>query len=90
MDTSTLLNRPPRVAITDRTGTDGIAVWVNEYLGVKGTPDEVKLTKVYKIQQWVMEQYNTHGRLSAISDEELAHQVRTHLPDLYGKYKVQA
>jgi len=87
MDTSTLLNRPPRVAITDRTGTDGIAVWVNEYLGVKGTPDEVKLTKVYKIQQWVMDQYNTHGRLSAISDEELAQQVKTHLPDLYAKYK---
>lgn len=90
MDTSTLLNRPPRVAITDRTGTDGIAVWVNEYLGVKGTADEVKLTKVYKIQQWVMEQYNNHGRLSAISDEELAHQVKTHLPDLYAKHRARA
>jgi isopropylmalate/homocitrate/citramalate synthase len=87
MDTLTLLDRPPRVAITDRTGTDGIAVWVNEFLGVKGTPDEVKLTKVYKIQQWVMEQYNSHGRLTAISDEELADQVRTHLPDLYAKHK---
>ncbi len=89
MDTSTLLGRPPRVAITDRTGTDGIAIWVNEFLGTKGTPDEVKLTKVYKIQQWVMEQYNQHGRLSTISDEELAQQVQTHLPELYAKHKTR-
>ncbi|GMU22758.1 MAG: hypothetical protein AMXMBFR13_28420, partial [Phycisphaerae bacterium] len=27
MDTTALLNRPPRVAITDKTGTDGIAIW---------------------------------------------------------------
>ena len=89
MDTLTLLGRPPRVAITDRTGTDGIAVWVNDFLGTKGTPDEVKLTKVYKIQQWVMEQYNNHGRLTTISDEELEEQVQTHLPDLYAKYKAR-
>ena len=87
MDTARLLNRPPGVAITDKTGTDGIAVWVNEFLGVKGTPDEVKLTKIFGIQKWVMEQYNVHGRLTAISDEELAEQVKRQLPDLYEKYK---
>ena len=87
MDTSTLLDRPPKVAITDKTGTDGIAVWVNEFLGTRGTPDEVKLTRIVKIQKWVMEQYNAHGRLTAISDEELEEQVRTHLPELWAKYK---
>ncbi|UCD29802.1 MAG: 2-isopropylmalate synthase [Planctomycetota bacterium] len=85
MDTATLLNRPPKVAITDKTGTDGIAVWVNEFLGVRGTPEEVKLTQIFKIQKWVMEQYNNHGRLTAISDEELEEQVKTHLPELYAK-----
>jgi len=87
MDTGTLLDRPPRVAITDKTGTDGIAVWVNDFLGIKGTPDEVRLTKIVKIQKWVMEQYNVHGRLTAISDEELEQQVQQHLPDLYAKCK---
>jgi isopropylmalate/homocitrate/citramalate synthase len=86
MDTAALLNRPPGVAITDKTGTDGIAVWVNEFLGVRGTPDEVKLTQIVQIQKWVMEQYNVHGRLTAISDEELEQQVRTHLPELCAKH----
>jgi len=86
-DTTNLLGRPPRVAITDKTGVDGIVVWVNEFLGIKGTPDEVGKLDVYKIQKWVMEQYNVHGRLTAISDEELEEQVRIHLPELYQKYK---
>jgi len=87
MDTATLLDRPPRVAITDKTGTDGIALWVNEFLGARGTPEEVKLTQVVKIQKWIMDQYNVHGRLTAISDQELEQQVRMHLPDLYNKCK---
>ncbi len=86
-DTSRVLNRPPRVAITDKTGTDGIAVWVNEYLGTRGTADEVGVTKVVQIQKWVMGQYNDHGRLTTISDQELADQVRLHLPHLYEKYR---
>ncbi len=61
-------------------------VWVNEFLGVRGTPDEVKLTKIVQVQKWVMEQYNVHGRLTAISDEELEQQVRKHLPELCAKH----
>jgi len=87
MDTTALLDRPPRVAITDKTGTDGIAVWVNDFLGTKGTADEVKLTQIFKIQKWIMDQYNTQGRLTAISDEELEQQVRVYLPELCAKYK---
>ena len=70
-----------------KTGTDGIVVWVNDYLGTKGTPDEVGVTKVVKIQKWVMEQYNDHGRLTAISDQELVELVKQHLPGLYARYK---
>ncbi|MHC4222112.1 MAG: hypothetical protein ACYST9_06790, partial [Planctomycetota bacterium] len=36
-DTEKLLGLPPRVAITDKSGTDGIAHWVNEFFGLKGT-----------------------------------------------------
>ena len=89
-DTELLLDRPPRVAITDKTGTDGIAWWVNDFLGTRGTPDEVKLTQVVKIQKWVMEQYNEHGRMTPIGDEELEEQVRVHLPELYAKYRLHA
>lgn len=85
MDTEALLNRPPKVAITDKTGTDGIALWVNDFLGVKGTPDEVRLTQIVQIQKWVMEQYNVHGRLSSISDAELEEQVSLWLPELYAR-----
>ncbi len=88
-DTEALLDRPPRVAITDKTGTDGIAWWVNDFLGTRNGEDEVKLTQVVKIQKWVMEQYNQHGRLTPIGDEELEEQVRVHLPDLYAKYRLR-
>ena len=48
-DTTNLLGRPPRVAMTDKTGVDGIVVWVNEFLGIKGTPDEVGKLDVCKM-----------------------------------------
>ena len=32
-----------------------------------------------------MDQYEEHGRLSAITDGELAEQVKEHLPDQYAK-----
>jgi isopropylmalate/homocitrate/citramalate synthase len=85
-DTRSLLGRPPRVAITDKSGTDGIALWVNEFLGLKGK-ERLSLTKVVKIQRWVMDQYEKKGRLTAISEEELEDQVRCHLPMLYERLK---
>ena len=81
-DTTALLNRPPRVAITDKSGTDGVALWVNDFLGLKGER-QLTVMKVAKIQRWVMDQYETEGRLTAISDEEMEEQVRLHFPELY-------
>jgi isopropylmalate/homocitrate/citramalate synthase len=81
-DTSALLGRPPRVAITDKSGVDGVALWVNEFLGLEGD-GKVRKRQVLGIARWVMEQYEVHGRLTGISDEELAEQVRLHLPELY-------
>ncbi len=85
-DTTALLNRPPRVAITDKSGSDGVALWVNEFLGLKGD-ERLTVSKVIKIFKWVMEQYEVGGRMSSITDEELEEQVKTHLPDLYAKRK---
>ena len=80
-DTTTLLNRPPEVAITDKSGVDGIALWVNNYLGLKGD-DRLSKIKVHKIARWVLDQYEKEGRITAISNDELAEQVKLHL----GKY----
>lgn len=86
-NTEKLLGRPPSVAITDKSGTDAIAIWVNDFLRTKGTADEVNVIKVVKIQKWVMEQYNEHKRLSVISDKELEDKTKEFLPELYAKYK---
>ena len=86
-DTAKVLNRPPGVAITDKTGVDGIVIWVNNFFKLSGTGREVKKTQVFKIQEWVLEQYNEHGRLTAMSDQELEEQVKIHLPDLYRECK---
>ena len=85
-DTTALFGRPPRVAITDKTGVDGVALWVNEFLGLKGK-DRLSKIKVHRIARWVMDQYEVHGRMSAITDEELETQVKNNLPDQYATYQ---
>ena len=85
-DTRRLLGRPPKVAITDKSGTDGVALWVNDFLGLEGD-NRLSLTKVVKIQRWVMDQYEKEGRLTAISEEELEDQVAKYFPDLYAQSK---
>ena len=77
------------MAITDKTGVDGVALWVNDFLGLK---DKEKLSKikVHKIARWVLDQYEVDGRMSAITDEELEQQVETHLPEQYARYQEKA
>jgi isopropylmalate/homocitrate/citramalate synthase len=83
-DTTALFNRPPRVAITDKSGVDGVALWVNDFLGLEGG-EKLSKIKVHKVARWVMDQYEVHGRMSAITDEELEEQVKEHLPDYYAR-----
>ena len=85
-DTTKLLGRSPRVAITDKSGVDGIAIWVNEYFGLTGE-ERIGKIKVVKVAQWVMDQYEVEGRLSTITDEELEARVKEFLPDVCAKYK---
>lgn len=85
-DTTTLLNRPPRVSITDKSGTDGVALWVNDFLGLKGD-ERLSVMKVAKIQRWVMDQYEIEGRMSSITDEELEEQVKIQLPEQYKQHQ---
>jgi isopropylmalate/homocitrate/citramalate synthase len=79
-DTTALLKLPPKVAITDKSGADGVTLWVNNYLGLTGK-DQLTKFKVHKIARWVSDQYEKEGRTTVISNEELAKQVRLHLAE---------
>ncbi|MBP3235228.1 MAG: 2-isopropylmalate synthase [Eubacterium sp.] len=70
-DTDALLNRPPKVSITNTSGVAGVAFWVNEYRRKHGE-DELPKTDslIQKIYDWVTEEYN-FGRVTMISDAEL-------------------
>jgi len=85
-DTTKLLNRPPRVALTDKSGADGVAHWVNEFFGLKDA-DRISKIKVHKVARWVMDQYEVEGRMTAISDEELEAKVQELMPEYWEKYK---
>ncbi|MHC4394404.1 MAG: 2-isopropylmalate synthase [Planctomycetota bacterium] len=85
-DTEKLLGRPPRVAITDKSGADGVAHWLNEFFGLKGD-DRINKIRVHKLARWVIDQYDEQGRLTAISDQELEVKAREFFPDYWEKYK---
>ena len=65
---------------------DGVAVWANEYFGLKGD-DRISKIKMHRVARWVMDQYEKEGRMSAITDEELAAKVRELMPDFWARYK---
>ncbi len=82
-DTEKILNRPIKITINDKSGTAGIAHWINTYLKLKG---EIKVDKghpgVYKIKQWIKEQYDK-GRVTSISNEEMERISRKYLPEYF-------
>ena len=88
-DTEKLLNKPPRVALTDKSGADGVAHWVNEFLGLKGA-ERINKIKVHRLARWVIDQYDVHGRLTAISDQELEQQTKELLPQYWEKHRGSA
>jgi isopropylmalate/homocitrate/citramalate synthase len=85
-DTEKLLGQPPRVSITDKSGTDGVAHWLNEFFGLKGD-SRISKIKVHALARWVIDQYEKHGRITAISDEELQAKSRELFPEYWQKYK---
>ncbi len=85
-DTARLLNRPPRVALTDKSGTDGVALWVNDFFGLAGD-DRISKIKVHKVARWVTDQYEKEGRMTAISDQELEQKVEELMPTYWAKHK---
>ena len=81
-DTRKFLDRAPKVAITDKSGVDGIAFWVNEYLSRKGK-EHLRKAKLGRVARWVRDQYDKHGRITAISEKELIEVCREYLPEYF-------
>ena len=70
-DTDKFLNNPPRVAISNTSGTSGIAHWINSYYHLKGDQAYDKRSPVIEaVKLWVDSQYDD-GRTTVISDVEL-------------------
>ncbi|MDD5065681.1 MAG: histone-lysine N-methyltransferase [bacterium] len=83
-DTEKLLNIPIGIGITDKSGTAGIALWINSRFKL---PDSMKIDKhhpgLLKIYEWVMNEYEAKRRTSAISDIELEYQSKKFIPELF-------
>jgi len=87
-DTTTLLKRPPQVNLTDKSGSDGVYLWVNSFLGLTNK-ERIRKSKMVKIMRWVTDQYEVEKRTTAISDEEMIDLVKKHMPKEYQKAKQQ-
>ena len=85
-DTTTLLKRPIKVTVTDKSGMAGIAQWLNENLPSVSSGKREAISKrhpgIKHIAEWVASQYG-HGRTTGISPEELLAQARHFLPSYF-------
>ena len=74
-DTGKLLNRPPKVMISNTSGASGIAIWINTHLKLTGEAAiDKKDPLVTELKAWVDKQY-AEGRVTAITDDELKAQL---------------
>jgi isopropylmalate/homocitrate/citramalate synthase len=81
-DTKKVLDRPMGIAITDKSGTAGIALWVNSNLGLVGDKKVDKNNEaVQKIYEVIMDEYN-NGRTTALSNDEMMNLAKEYLPGL--------
>ena len=77
-NTEKILNRPVALAVTDKSGMAGIALWVRQHFDKAQTPVTKADPGVLKIYEAMMTQYDA-GRTTAISDEEMLALVKQHL-----------
>ncbi|MFH1283387.1 MAG: cache domain-containing protein [bacterium] len=82
-DTKAILNRPLGITVTDKSGLAGIALWVHNFLGIKGEDGISKNHPgIAKIGEWVARQYK-NGRTTGISSDEMFLQAQIHLPEYF-------
>jgi citrate (Re)-synthase len=69
-DTTRLLGRPPRVAITDKSGTAGLLMWLRQHRGELAAGLSKQDDRLRRLNRAVMDQYSA-GRVTSLSDEEV-------------------
>ncbi len=86
-DTTNVLGRKPMVMISDKSGTAGIAYWINTYFNLSNSD---KLTKshagVREIYSEIIKMYDL-GKEGPLTEEEMLELVRKHLPELFVRTK---
>jgi isopropylmalate/homocitrate/citramalate synthase len=88
-DTDALLNRPVGVAITNTSGTAGVAHWINGYYGLKAADIiEKSHPGVAKIMEEIHAIYDT-GRTTALADTEMENLASKHVPELADRQPVK-
>ena len=70
-DTKAILNRPPKIMISNTSGASGIAAWLMQHLDLaEGETVDKTDPRVLYLKDWVDKQY-AEGRVTAITDDEL-------------------
>ena len=69
-DTTRLLNRPPGVAITDKSGAAGLLMWMQKHRPAEAAGLDMRDPRVLRVLDLVMREYDD-GRVIAIADEEV-------------------
>jgi len=73
-DTSRLLDRPPRVAITDKSGTAGLLMWVRDHRPALATGLTKQDPRIRRLNESIIEEFSA-GRITSLGDEEVGHLV---------------
>ncbi len=82
-DTNKILGRPVSVIVSDKSGTAGIAHWVNAHLGLKGANAiDKRHPGIVRIYKKVMAQYE-EGRVTSMSQDEMLTFARKYLPEYF-------
>jgi isopropylmalate/homocitrate/citramalate synthase len=82
-DTWKLLKRPIQIIITDKSGTAGIAYWINTHFGLEGDKRiDKRHPGVARIYKKILEEYEK-GRITPISNEEMLHYTKKYIPELF-------
>ena len=82
-DTEKFLGRPPLVAVSNTSGTAGIAYWINAWYKL---PEERRVDKssplVIKMKEWVDKEYED-GRVTILTDDELVAKIDSVCEELH-------
>jgi isopropylmalate/homocitrate/citramalate synthase len=73
-DTGRLLNRPPGVAITDKSGAAGLLMWMQDHRPDVSAGVGKRDPRVMRLLDLVMREYDG-GRVTGLADEEVARMV---------------